>query len=239
MSTQNEVIDLVAQVLEREPGQVGPQDRFIDDLGASSLDILTLVMHIEQHYALAETPDSQLEQIETVGDLAELVDALRGHEEPSFASDFADIAIASDHAGVELKAQLVGWLRDAHFSVQDLGPNLNQAVDYPDFAQLVAQRVATNTALRGILLCGSGIGMSIAANKVRGVRAALVNEPLSAKLARQHNDANVLCLGARMIGLDMAKQCIDAFMATEFDPGDDGRHRRRIQRIQALYDSSP
>lgn len=233
MSTQQEVVNLVAEVLEQDPGSLRLEDHFVNDLAASSLDIMTLVMRIEQHYGLGETPDEQLAQIETVGDLVRMVGML--HEgESSVAGDFVDIAIASDHAGVQMKGQLTAWLREQGYSVADLGPQEELSVDYPDFAERVARRVVDQEALRGVLVCGSGIGMSIAANKVDGVRAALVSESLSAKMSRQHNDANVLCLGARMTGIELAKACVQAFMTTEFEPGDDGRHRRRVQRMMEL-----
>ncbi len=234
MSTKEEVLELVAEVLEQDASTLALTDHFVRDLGVSSLDIVTIVMSIEQHYALGETPDSELEQIETIGDLVELVHGLRSGGEVSTVEDFADVAIGSDHAGVELKSEVVEWLRQQGFTVVDLGPNDPSSVDYPDFAKLVCDKVVRQDALQGILLCGSGIGMSISANKVAGIRAAMVSEPISAELSRRHNDANVLCLGARMIGAEMAKSCINAFLRTEFTPGDDGRHRRRVQRMMSL-----
>jgi len=233
MSTQQEVVNLVAEVLEQDPGSLRLEDHFVNDLAASSLDIMTLVMRIEQHYGLGETPDEQLAQIETIGDLVRMVGMIH-EDEPSVAEDFVDIAIASDHAGVQMKGQLAAWLREQGYSVTDLGPQESLSVDYPDFAERVARRVVGKEALCGVLICGSGIGMSIAANKVDGIRAALVSEPLSAKMSRQHNDANVLCLGARMTGIELAKACVQTFMTTEFEPGDDGRHRRRVQRMMEL-----
>ena len=232
-STQHDVIRLIAQVLEQPAQSIGPRDRFIEHLGASSLDVVTLIMEIENHFDLAETPDAQIEGIETVQDLIHLVELMRSGE-PSEASDTVDVALASDHAAVELKAHLVEWLRRHKVTYIDLGPNHSSSVDYPDFAKLVGDRVVSKDARMGILLCGSGIGMSIAANKVTGVRAALVNSALQAQLARQHNDANVLCLGARMIGTTVAESCVDAFLHTRFTPGNDGRHQRRIQKLNDL-----
>lgn len=237
MATKEEVMGLISEVLKQDLGTFGLKDHFVEDLGASSLDIMKLVMCVEQYYMLGETPDEQLEQVQTVGDLVDLVSALR-HGEPSVVEELMDVAIASDHAGVSLKAELTEWLRRQGHSVLDLGPGDGAAsVDYPDFAQLVGQRVVQGDAVRGILLCGTGLGMSMAANKLPGVRAALVSEPVSAMYARQHNDANILCLGSRMIGPEMARACIEAFMLTDFTPGDDGRHRRRIQRMMTLSDS--
>ena len=140
------------------------------------------------------------------------------------------IAIASDHAAIEMKAQLVAWLRDAGHGVIDLGPDGTASVDYPDFGYKLAAAIADGSATRGIALCGSGIGISIAVNRNPACRCALVGEPLSAKLAREHNDANVLALGARLTGLDMAKACVDAFLTTDFG-GD--RHRRRVDKLSS------
>ncbi len=142
--------------------------------------------------------------------------------------DAARIAIASDHAAVQMKAQLVAWLRDAGHDVIDLGPDSDAPVDYPDFGYKLAAAIADGTADRGIALCGSGIGISIAVNRHPACRCALVSEPLSASLSREHNDANVLALGARLTGIDMAKACVEAFLATGFG-GD--RHRPRVEKL--------
>lgn len=230
-STQLEVIRLIAEVLEQPVDSISPQDHFIEHLGASSLDIVTLIMRIESYFDLGETPDSQLESIETVQDLIMLVDVMRSGE-PSEVSDVVDVVLASDHAAVELKAHLINWLHQHKISCIDLGPSMGASVDYPDFAHLLCKKVNAHEARLGILLCGTGIGMSIAANKVPGIRAALVSSPLEAKFARQHNDANVLCLGARVIGPMIAEHCVDTFIHTEFTPGEDGRHRRRVQKLE-------
>lgn len=143
------------------------------------------------------------------------------------------IAIASDHAAFELKAALRDWLIDEGHEVADLGPDSGESVDYPDYGFKLASVVADGTAERGIALCGSGIGISISVNRHPDVRCALVGEPLSAALAREHNDANCLAMGARLTGIDMAKACINAFLSTEFaDAGDaNGRHRRRVDKL--------
>ncbi len=138
------------------------------------------------------------------------------------------IAIASDHAAIDMKAQLVAWLQGAGHAVIDLGPDSDARVDYPDFGYKLAHAIASGGATRGIALCGSGIGISIAVNRNPACRCALVSEPLSATLAREHNDANVLALGARLTGLDMAKACVEAFLATDFG-GD--RHQRRVEKL--------
>lgn len=138
------------------------------------------------------------------------------------------IALASDHAAIDLKALLADWLRDAGHDVDDLGPHTADSVDYPDYGYALARAIADGSAERGIALCGSGIGISMAVNRNPACRCALVGEPLSARLAREHNDANVLAMGARLTGSDMAKACVEAFLATEFG-GD--RHARRVGKL--------
>lgn len=138
------------------------------------------------------------------------------------------IAIASDHAAVELKASLAEHLRARGFEVADLGPATADSVDYPTYGYKLAEAVASGAADKGIALCGSGIGISIAINRHPDCRCALVSEPLSAALARSHNDANILAMGARIIGPEMAKACVDAFLGTGF-LGD--RHQRRVDLL--------
>ena len=138
------------------------------------------------------------------------------------------IAIASDHAALALKSALVEWLRADGHSIDDLGPHDEASVDYPDYGYKLAAAMARGDAERGIALCGSGIGISIAVNRNPACRCALVSEPLSATLARQHNDANVIAIGARLTGIDMAKACVAAFLSTEF-AGD--RHIRRVAKL--------
>ena len=138
------------------------------------------------------------------------------------------IAIASDHAAVELKAELAAWLRGEGHDVDDLGPETADRVDYPDYGYKLAKAVASGGAERGIALCGSGIGISIAVNRYPGCRCALVGEPLSAALSREHNDANVIAMGARLTGIDMAKACVIAFLTTDFGGG---RHGPRVDKL--------
>jgi len=138
------------------------------------------------------------------------------------------IAIASDHAAVDLKGELAQWLAGLGHDVADLGTDGTASVDYPDYGYALAEHVAAGTAEYGIALCGSGIGISIAANRHPAIRCAMVSEPLSARFARSHNDANMIALGARMIGIEMAKACIEAFLATPF-AGD--RHVRRVEKL--------
>jgi len=138
------------------------------------------------------------------------------------------IALSADHAGYDMKDQLATWLRETGHEVIDLGTNGPESVDYPDYGARFGRAVASGDADRGIAICGSGIGIAIAANRNPGCRCALVNEPLSAALARTHNDANAIALGARLIGLDMAKACLTAFLATDFEGG---RHQRRVDML--------
>ena len=138
------------------------------------------------------------------------------------------IAIASDHAAYELKALLANWLREKGHEVEDLGTNGPESVDYPDYGYRLGAAIADGRAERGVALCGSGIGISISVNRNPAARCALVSEPLSAKLAREHNDANVIAMGARLTGIDMAKACLDAFLSTDF-AGD--RHARRVDKL--------
>ena len=146
------------------------------------------------------------------------------------------IAIASDHAALALKADLTAWMRDAGHEVEDLGPFDAQSVDYPDYGYLLAEHVASGAAERGVALCGSGIGISIAVNRNPAVRCALVNEPVSARLSRTHNDANVIAMGERVIGVELARACLAAFLATEFEGG---RHARRVDKLAHMPQGAP
>jgi ribose 5-phosphate isomerase B len=138
------------------------------------------------------------------------------------------VAIASDHAGVELKALVKGELEGLGFAVSDLGTQGTNSVDYPDFADAVAAALVEKKASQGVVICGTGIGISIAANRHRHVRAALCHDATSARLSRQHNDANVLALGARLIGPEAARDCVRIFFSTAFEGG---RHQRRIDKL--------
>lgn len=146
------------------------------------------------------------------------------------------IAIASDHAAFGMKAELADWLREQGNEVFDLGTNGPESVDYPDYGYLVGHAVASGKAEFGVALCGSGIGISIAVNRVPLARCALVSEPFSARLARNHNDANVIALGARLIGIEMAKACIMTFVNSSFDGG---RHSNRVDKLSHPERSQP
>ena len=137
----------------------------------------------------------------------------------------------SDHAGFALKNQLVAYIRGLGDEVVDLGTDSDKSVDYPSFGALVGKNVAADPTARGLVCCGSGIGISIAANKVPGVRCALVHDSFTAHVARLHNDANVIAMGARVIGTGVAEAAIDAYRATEFEGG---RHQKRVDQLTAL-----
>lgn len=141
------------------------------------------------------------------------------------------IAIGSDHAGVALKQEVLALLKEMDLPCEDFGAQGEASVDYPDYARAVAEAVAGGKAALGILICGTGIGMSISANKVPGIRAALCGDVFSAKMSRLHNDANVLVLGARVIGAGLALEIVRAWLSAAFEGG---RHQRRVDKMMAL-----
>jgi len=138
------------------------------------------------------------------------------------------IAVAGDHAGFPLKSKLIGVLKEEGWTVLDLGTRSEESVDYPDYGYAMADAIAAGRAERGLIVCGTGIGIAMAANRHPMVRAAVCGEPVSATLARRHNDANVLALGARLIGESLAVETLKAFLAAPFDGG---RHSRRIDKL--------
>ena len=140
------------------------------------------------------------------------------------------VALGADHGGFSLKAELLPWLQDQGYEVLDLGAHtLDPADDYPDFAIAVAQAVASGEAQRGIVVCGSGVGACIVANKMTGIRACLCHDTYSAHQGVEHDDMNVLCLGARVIGVELARELVSAFLKARFS-GEE-RHRRRLQKV--------
>lgn len=143
----------------------------------------------------------------------------------------AKVYIASDHAGFKAKEELKKFLQDekSEIWVEDLGTNSEDSVDYPDYAKKLAQKVVKEKNSFGILICGTGIGMSIAANKVKGIRAALCHNEFTAKMSRNHNDANVLCMGARILGIEEMKKIANAFLNERFEFG---RHENRVKKVE-------
>lgn len=140
------------------------------------------------------------------------------------------IAIASDHAGLDLKSFLIKHLEEKGIIVEDVGPHERVSVDYPDYAKKMCDLVLSKEADLGIAICGTGVGMSIACNKVSGIRASLCSESYTARLTRLHNDSNVLCLGARVIGEELAMDIVDEYVSTDFS--NDERHIRRINKLE-------
>ena len=143
------------------------------------------------------------------------------------------IAIGSDHGGFALKQELIKYLTEKGFELEDMGCFSEESCDYPDYAYIVTDAVTTDECEKGILICGTGIGMSITCNRMTGARAAVVSDCFSARAAREHNDANILCLGARVIGPGLACQIAETFLTTPFS-GDD-RHVRRIRKFETGY----
>jgi len=143
------------------------------------------------------------------------------------------IAIGSDHAGFPLKREIIAFLREKGHKVKDMGVYNAHRSDYPDYAQKVAQVVLSGECERGILSCGSGVGMCISANKIHGIRAVVCSEPYSAVMSRRHNDANVLCLGSRVVGVELAQMIVDQWLSAEYEGG---RHQKRVDKIKRLED---
>lgn len=141
------------------------------------------------------------------------------------------VAIGSDHGGLDLKEAVISVLKELNLEFEDMGTHDRASCDYPDYAEKVAAAVVSGAFDQGILICGTGIGMSIAANKVPGIRAALCNEIFSAKMARNHNDANILCIGARVVGPGVAQEIVKAYFTSDFEGG---RHARRVEKLNAL-----
>lgn len=142
------------------------------------------------------------------------------------------IALASDHAGYELKQKLLPFVNQLGHETVDLGTDSTASVDYPDFAERLGRAVQEGRAERGVLVCGSGVGAAVAANKLNGVRAGLCHDTYSAHQGVEHDDINVLALGARIIGVELAKELVQAFLAAEFSGAE--RHRRRLAKVEAL-----
>ena len=141
------------------------------------------------------------------------------------------IVIGNDHAAVEMKNEIKAYLESKGIEVLNVGTDTSDSVNYPEYGEKVGRAVVGGEADRGIAICGTGVGISIACNKVRGVRAVCCSEPYSAKLSRMHNDSNVLCFGARVIGPELAKMIVDEWIATEFEGG---RHKKRVDMISAI-----
>ena len=143
------------------------------------------------------------------------------------------IGIGSDHGGFALKEELKAFMEEKGLDIVDFGTTNTESVDYPDYGEAVAKAVANNEVDRGVVICGTGIGISLAANKVKGIRCALCGDVYSAKMSRAHNNANMIALGGRVVGVDLAKEILDAYLNSEFQAG---RHERRVDKISEIED---
>lgn len=141
------------------------------------------------------------------------------------------IAIASDHTGIELKSEIIKYLVELGYTVDDFGTNSKESTDYPIYGKKVAEEIAKGKYDGGVLICGTGIGISLAANKVKGIRAAVCSEPYSAKLSKQHNNSNIIAFGARVVGIDLAKMIVKEWIEAKFEGG---RHAKRIDLISKI-----
>lgn len=143
------------------------------------------------------------------------------------------IGIGNDHSAVEMKQEITAYLQELGHEVVNYGTDSNESCDYPEYGEKVGHAVVNGEVEKGILICGTGFGISLAANKVKGVRAVVCSEPYTAKLSRMHNDANVLAFGARVVGIEMAKMIVNEWLSAEFEGG---RHQRRIDMVMAIED---
>lgn len=143
------------------------------------------------------------------------------------------IGIGNDHSAVEMKQEITAYLKELGHEVVNYGTDSNESCDYPEYGEKVGRAVVSGEVEKGILICGTGFGISLAANKVKGVRAVVCSEPYTAKLSRMHNDANILAFGARVVGIEMAKMIVNEWLNAEFEGG---RHQRRIDMVMAIED---
>lgn len=141
------------------------------------------------------------------------------------------IAIASDHTGVELKSEIIKYLKELGHEVYDFGTNSAESIDYPIYGKKVSEEISKGNYDGGVLICGTGIGISLAANKVKGIRAAVCSEPYSAKLSKQHNNSNIIAFGARVVGVDLAKMIVKEWIEAKFEGG---RHLKRVELISKI-----
>ena len=151
------------------------------------------------------------------------------------AGNISKVYLSSDHAGIDLRVAVAAHLKSSGYAVEDLGPEQGMSVDYPDYGARLAMAMKDDSAARGMAICGSGIGISIAVNRFPWMRAALVSDATAARLCREHNDANVLALGQRLIGQAVAIDCVDVFMATAFEGG---RHMARVDKLSSIGDGT-
>ncbi len=227
------LLELIADVLEVDAKEVRPESHFFNDLGASSLDIAEMVWRIEDeaHFGVSEIPDEVLENVRCVADVIDFIEGQ--HHAPPAASVTVDVALGSDGASEVFKDLVAAHLKASGLNVKDLGPKGGHNAAGAT-VEAVAGMVASGEARFGVLIDGAGVGACIAANKVVGVRAASVADFTTARLARQLHDANVICLGARLLGPDVAKSCLDTFLAASFTPGDTGENKIWMHQLKDL-----
>ncbi len=236
MDVSSHILLIVADVLELDPAEVKLDSHLVYDLGANSVDIADLIWRIESDpkWEIEEIPHEILLSFETIQDV---VKYLEQHHKSTVQPNIniaARVVLASDHGGRSLRAILRAHIEDQQITVRDLGTDEPHEVDFPEYAEVAARAVARGEAEYAVLVGRTGIGMAMAANKVNGVRAAVVHNLLTARLCRQRYDANILCLGASLLGEGLAALCVNEFLATAFQPGSHGERRRHLSRIHDI-----
>jgi ribose 5-phosphate isomerase B len=231
------ILALVADVLELKRSEVTNHSHLFQDLGASSLDIAEMIWRIEDDkaFGVGEIPDEILESVETVGDVVTYIEQrVRGTLLPSVKAGEGKIALGADHFGQAMTLLLEHHLERQGEFIVCLGVEGARHISYPEIAEAIGHMVSKQEVEFGVLVGDDGVGMSIVANKIDGVRAALVNHPHGAKQARKRHNANILCLGASNLGEGLARACVEAFLSTSFDAGEDGRRLHLINRIHEI-----
>jgi ribose 5-phosphate isomerase B len=236
-----QVITVIANVLDAKPSDIKPQDRFQQDLGANSLDLAELIWRLEDDpsLGLGQLPEEVFSRFVCVQDVIDYLERHAPAQAPAVSGARPRVVIASDHSGYALKAALLRHLEQRGEVVKDVGSDAWDEVDFPEYAESIARMVVAGEAEFGVLIGSTGIGMSIAANKVAGARAAVVADLLGARLSRQRYDVNILCLGAALLGEEAARHCVGEFLDTPFVAGADGRYRRQISRLHEIERRRP
>ena len=235
--TTASILALVADVLEMKVADLSPETHLFEDLGVSSLDLAEVVWRLEEdpRFGIGEIPDEDLQALATVGDIIAFIDRrMRQDADPVSIDGGATVMIAADHHGRALAEVLRIHLTNRGIKARALIPDPGVEIEYPDYAEAVANAVVRGEVEQGVLVGRVGLGMAIAANKVDGVRAVSSSAEFVARMSRQRYNANILCLGAGVLGEDAARSSLDAFLDTTFDPGADGRNLRCIHRIHDI-----
>ncbi|MCP4227401.1 MAG: RpiB/LacA/LacB family sugar-phosphate isomerase [Actinomycetia bacterium] len=223
----------MADVLESNSSDINPDQHLIDDLGASSLDIAEMIWRIEDDpfFGVGEIPDDVLDQIGTIGHIIAFIEHNQQASIKTPEPGQASMILGADHHGRLLREVLVQTMESLGHLTEEIGAVDDRPVDLVEVAQSAATAVARNQASRAILIGLDGMGMAMVANKVPGVRAISASTGLQARMARERHNANVLCLGAGIIGTHAARECLTAFLETPFEPGPDDRRTQRVHRI--------